>query len=136
MVNEFFRVLDAADDHPGIPWPCLASFVPRVWENHRLTTNALADRGVTAGEAVAILEDRPLKIMNLDAALKRLDDLIAVWRAGRCRVAWGRYHGRFQGIEAIGGLGGSGGPGPGATGSVGPPRRNVRRGNRPRPSGW
>lgn len=135
-MSEFFRVLDAADDHPGIPWPCLAAFVPRVWENHRLTTTGLAERGVTACEAVAILEDRPVKVMNLDVALKRLDQIIEAWRASRCRMPWGRFHGRYQFDEEDKGRLGSNVGGSRAPDRARKASRNVGRRDRPSPTSW
>src|SRR5688572_7590042 len=132
---ETFPILDV-DGHDGVPWACLAAFLPRIWANHRLTTYALAKRGVTVCEALAILEDRPMKVMDLAAATKRMDELITVWRAGRCRVAWGRLHGRYQGISNVEGLGSSNAARPRAPDRARKSGRPVRSAPRPRPSGW
>lgn len=130
-----FPIVDV-EGHAGVPWPCLASFLPRIWENHRLTCVSLAKIGLTASEAVAILEDRPLKIMNLEAAATRLDELIATWRAGRCRLSWGRSYGRFQGIAFDAIRSGPSADGSRATDYARPKKRNDGRRNRPSPSGW
>lgn len=134
MPDEVFRLLDA-EEHPGVPWPCLASFLPRIWTNHRLTTIALAARGLTVMEALAIIEDRPMTIMDLQVATKRLDEWIAVWRAGRCRVAWGKYNGRFGTTMEEGRLGPIG-QRPAPANRARSTRRNVGPRNRPSPSGW
>jgi hypothetical protein len=136
MSDEYFPLLDAEDDHPGVPWPCLAAFTPRIWENHRLTATSLAVRGVTVMEALAIIEDRPLRMMPLAEARKKLDDWISVWRAGRCRVSWGRLHGRYEGISDDKGLGSASASRPRASSGARPKGRNVGSKARPRPSGW
>lgn len=130
--GEVFPVISRTK-HPGVPWPCLAAFLPRIWENHRMSTVALAARGVSPSEAVAILEDRAWKgIQDEKVALALLDQLIATWNAGRCRQKWGRYHGKFT-KDDFGPIGGGASRPPDR---ARPTRRNAGKRDRPKPTGW
>lgn len=67
-------------------------FLPRVWSNTRRTVYSLQKRGLSAAEAVAILEDRDFRSMDEADALKRLGELLADFTAGKIK---GRQHGLY-----------------------------------------
>jgi hypothetical protein len=72
------RRVDASGVHAmkAIPWSMLSRFQDRAVSNHDQTLEELASRcGLSACEAVAILEDRPWHQMDEIDAYKRLHEL-------------------------------------------------------------
>ena len=69
----------------AIPLAMIAPHEAQAWVNHGQTLARLAERGgLSACEAVAVLEDRAWRSMTpmtQKAAEARLDELVAEWRA-------------------------------------------------------
>jgi hypothetical protein len=79
-------LLDSRDrrEHPSaakdVPWALLGPHEAQAEENHGQSLQRLATRGgLSPGEMVAVVEDRPWRAMRLGAALARLAELVAPW---------------------------------------------------------
>lgn len=60
----------------AIPWDMIAPHEAQAEENHDQSLNVLAARcGLSACEAVAVLEDRPWQMMPIEDAYRRLNEL-------------------------------------------------------------
>lgn len=77
------EVLHAIRGHPcafavvGVPWSLIAPHEAQALRNHSQTLDRLAERGgLSAAEAVAVLEDRPFRLMTDGEAHSRLGGLI------------------------------------------------------------
>lgn len=65
----------------GIPWLMIAPHEQQAQRNHRQTLQQLADRGgLSACEALAILEHRPYRNMPLAASNRQLAATVDAWR--------------------------------------------------------
>lgn len=63
-----------------IPLAMIAPHENQAHLNHRQTLQRLAERGgLSACEAVAVLEDRRWQWMDLDVARARLEELVLAW---------------------------------------------------------
>ena len=63
-----------------MPWPMMLQHQEQALKNHDHTIVTLASRGgLSACEALAVLEDRPWQQMSMAAAHSKLKDLFSDW---------------------------------------------------------
>ena len=66
----------------AMPWPMMTAHEAQAQRNHDQDVAELARRsGLSACEAVAVLEDRPWRSMNAGEAHARLKELFQTWVA-------------------------------------------------------
>jgi hypothetical protein len=71
----------------ALPWPMMEAHAPQALENHDQSIAVLASRcGLSACEALAVLEDRPWRAMSRADAHSRLKDLFNVWVAENIKL--------------------------------------------------
>ncbi|MBP2232551.1 hypothetical protein J2847_005880 [Azospirillum agricola] len=73
-----------ADVPKGIPWRIVSAHEKQAVANHSQTLERLAHRGgLCPTELVAVLEDRPWRRMDLEVAIKQIQNLCLAFEAGR-----------------------------------------------------
>lgn len=73
---------------PYIPWEVIAPFEHQAQKNHYQSIKRLAERGgLDPTEAVAVLEQRPYRRMEMDAARARLREIVDAHENSELSVA-------------------------------------------------
>ena len=68
----------------GVDWDMMEEHERQAEKNHDQSLRVLAGRcGLSVCEAVAVLEDRPWRMMPLDEAFARLIEIERAWKASR-----------------------------------------------------
>lgn len=83
-IMPIWPIKEAPQPMRTIPWEVLAPHEETAQKNHQQSLERLAHRGgLSASEAVAILEDRPWRRMTSAEAVARLAELVNIYAADR-----------------------------------------------------